>query len=626
MTDKNKLNTDKREVGAEILETLTNEKFMKYVLSGNYETYLITYRGDLAESLAKIDYADVFITERYFAIAYVKNGMLSQFLKDVPEIILIEPNYPYTLSELSIKDSGISYVINKGNLPLDGEGVIVGIIGTGIDYLNSRFINEAGESRIVAMWDQTILTGPFPIVLGFGTEYTKEDLTSIIRAKEANKLPNEPLPSSNEEGFDTAIAGIIGGRKLEGDDLFSSIAPKCEFAIVNLAPATESYLDYIGVEKDFKNVYPTSRIAVALRYLSYVQNKLKKPMVVYLPLGCNIGERNGGSILEQYIDIIGQKRDFCIVTNTGSEGHGETHNSGTINATGETNEIPLNVSENQKSLFLSLYTKDSDIVIVTIISPSGEPLVKIAMDQNLNLISNVVNNIQYTYGVQRTPGANISLNLMIRNLPAGIWKISLYGEYIYNGLFDIFLFQKELLQPGTRFVIPDPFTTLTTPCSSATTLVTSYYDNVRNIIAPSSGRGYPRSGAIKPTVTCEGIELLTTGVNNSLVNSSGAAMGGAILAGAIALIYQWGLVQGNNPRLFPVQIRNLLIASTVKLEDIIYPNEEWGFGRFCFEKLDMVLKAESRSNNEPGKEADSKNTTREYLYVNIPNDLLCRLK
>jgi len=64
----------------------------------------------------------------------------------------------------------------------------------------------------------------------------------------------------------------------------------------------------------------------------------------------------------------------------------------------------------------------------------------------------------------------------------------------------------------------------------------------------------------------------------------------------------------------------------VKLEDIIYPNEEWGFGRFCFEKLDMVLKAESRYNNEPGKEADSTNTTREYLYVNIPNDLLCRLK
>jgi len=260
------------------------------------------------------------------------------------------------------------------------------------------------------------------------------------------------------------------------------------------------------------------------------------------------------------------------------------------------------------------------------VSYKGEPIVEIVMNQDFQMQSNIVNNIQYDYLVQQIPGANISLDLNLRNLPAGIWKINLYGEYIFNGSYDISIFQKKLLKPNTRLITPDPYTTLSTPCSASSILVNSYYDNVRNIIAPKSGRGYPRTGAIKPTVTCEGFDLLTTGVDNSLVNSSGAAMAGAILTGAIALIYQWGLVQGNNPRLYPVQLRNILIASTVKQEDIIYPNEEWGFGKLSFEKLSTVLKTLSRNNNDPAQETNYNDNTKELLYVNIPSEMYYRLK
>jgi len=271
MINDNFINLNTREVGSENVGKFTKEKFNEYMLSGNYETYLVSYRGNLAESLSKLDYADAYITERFFAVVYLKNGMLGQFLKDVPEITLIEPNYPHTLSELSKNDKEVYTTISKGDLTFDGEGVIVGIIGTGIDYMNPRFITETGESRIITYWDQTLQSGPTPTVVVFGTEYTKDDITSIIKAQSVNNLSDKPMPSKDENGFGTALAGIIGGRNLGTNDIFSSIAPKCEFAIVNLERATESYLEFIGVDEDFKNVYLTSRLVAALRYLSFVQ-------------------------------------------------------------------------------------------------------------------------------------------------------------------------------------------------------------------------------------------------------------------------------------------------------------------------------------------------------------------
>jgi len=421
------LNTDKRELGIDNLNTLTKEKLSEYIFSKNYEPYLVIYIGNLAESVAKLDYAAVYITDRFFAIAFVKDGMLDQFVNDVPEIAFIEPNYPYTLSELSIGNIENYSVINKEGITLDGEGIIVGIIGTGIDYLNPRFITETGESRIVAFYDQTIQTGPSPEFEIIGTEYNKEYFNSLIKANESNNLPNEPLPSRDSKGFSTAIAGLIGGRTLASDGIFSSIAPKCEFAIVNLEPATEDYLKFIGVE-DYKEVYPSTRLLSALRYLYDVHYKLKKPMVVYLPLGCNIGERNGMSILEQFINLLGQKRGFSVVTNTGSEGLGLTHNSGHINATGDTSIVEVNIPEGQKTFYLSLYTRESDIIKVSIVSPKEETIVEIPMTLKFQLQDNIVNDIEYNYLVEKTPGANISLDIVLRNIPPGIWKIKLYGE------------------------------------------------------------------------------------------------------------------------------------------------------------------------------------------------------
>ena len=57
--------------------------------------------------------------------------------------------------------SGITQV-QRPPLSLTGQGVVICIIDTGIDYTNPAFLDENGNSRILAIWDQTIQEGTPP--------------------------------------------------------------------------------------------------------------------------------------------------------------------------------------------------------------------------------------------------------------------------------------------------------------------------------------------------------------------------------------------------------------------------------------------------------------------------------
>lgn len=621
----NFFNKTSRELGIEGINNLTPEKLNEFYLSGNYETYFVEYIGNIIDSLNKLDYANIFITGKFFGILFVEKGMLNQVLENVPEIINIEKNYPYTLSELILSIDNTNYnLVNKGEMTLEGEGVIVGIIGTGIDYLNPRFMTPEGDTRIVAIWDQTIQTGPHPTFFPYGTEYSQNNINTAIKSKVLGRDPYEVVSHKDDIGHGTAIAGIIGGRKLNVEDPFRSVAPKCDFAIVKLEEAREDTLELAGIKKGTKKVYQSTDISSAIGYLSDLQGSLKKPMVVYLPLGSNFGGRNGDTVLERYIDTFTQRRNFSVVMNTGNQGNGETHTSGIIENTGETKDILINVGENQENLSISIYTHRPDIVFISVISPTGQSIRRIPTptikEQNKYLIFEE-NGINIEYFAQEKLTGDISVDMLIRNTTPGIWKIRLSGEYVLSGRYDSWIPQKELLEKETKFLEPDPYITLLTPSTSINSVTTSYYNQIDNGVAPNSGRGFPRNGGIIPSMTIEGFNLLTLGLDKSFIIASGGAMAGAILAGAVSFIYQWGLVEGNNQNLYPPRVKNYLIAATEKDDERIYPNEEWGYGKFSFSKLNEVLNKSSQKLSSRKALKQSQDDAK-YLYINIPINML----
>ena len=86
-----------------------------------------------------------------------------------------------TLDMAAIQQAGIAAVQNIPGLELSGEGVLVGIIDTGINYLDPIFRNLDGSTRIQRILDQEEQSGTAPREIGYGSEYTKEQINHLIR-------------------------------------------------------------------------------------------------------------------------------------------------------------------------------------------------------------------------------------------------------------------------------------------------------------------------------------------------------------------------------------------------------------------------------------------------------------
>ena len=62
---------------------------------------------------------------------------------------------------------------------MTGEGVLVGVVDSGVDYFHPDFRNADGSSRILRLWDQNIQGNP-PQGYVTGTEYTKEEIDEAL--------------------------------------------------------------------------------------------------------------------------------------------------------------------------------------------------------------------------------------------------------------------------------------------------------------------------------------------------------------------------------------------------------------------------------------------------------------
>ncbi|SDK91482.1 Subtilase family protein [Clostridium cochlearium] len=231
-----------------------------------YNRYLIEYDGDIVNKMKDIDYADVFILDEDYAVLIVQDGKEEQIEKTLKEIVYIEMNYIFSLTDIDPKEtSHINEFHEYPYLNLTGRGVLVGILDTGIDYLNTEFINEDNTTRIERMWDQTDNKGPNPKGIPYGTEYYKADINNAIKSKLENKNPYDIVPLKDTIGHGTKMAGVIGakGKKPE----VKGAAPDCEFVVVKLRPMNEEEkIEQIGHNFIKDPLYDTVSITTAIKY------------------------------------------------------------------------------------------------------------------------------------------------------------------------------------------------------------------------------------------------------------------------------------------------------------------------------------------------------------------------
>lgn len=562
--------------------------------------FIIEYsKKEEIDEINKIPDTTAIPISEFYAVVHVPLKYLNELSKYAKEIIIYYNPPVYTLTALSpIEASGAPLFVDNPYLRLDGTDTLVAIIDTGIDYLNEEFMLEDDTTRIVRILDQTIegtnqKIDDSPI---FGMQYTENQINEAIKLYKQGGDPYTIVPSKDENGHGTMTAGIIGGRGRNPD--LRGAAPNCKFIIVKLKPLGKNSLEYSGVPGDLKYVYGEPEILLALRYLSLINTELKLPMVVYFPLGTNVGAHAGTGGVERDLEMTARKVGFIPVAGTGNEGDTQTHTEGKFENNNEAS-IEIKVGKNQKYLNLNVYFSKPDKVEVGIVSPSGEVLEKV--DIKLRKIKDykfiyegTIVSIYYLDPFLET-GEEVAV-FKFRDIREGIWTIRLYGERIIEGRYWSWLSQRELLDKDTKFITPTQTTTLTIPATSYGVISSADYNQNLNTTVASSGRGYTKDGRIKPDIASGGVNALVTKPGGGTTVATGSSVASSVLAGCCALMLQWAVIQKNDPGITLTTLITYIISGAKMREGDIYPNKEWGYGMLDIQNIFNALRSNKRIN------------------------------
>lgn len=459
-------------------------------------------------------------------------------------------------------------------LELDGTGVLLGFIGTGINYTSNSFRNSDGSTRIVEIWDQTIHTGQRPPDILYGSIYNQ---TLIDQALNSDN-PLSIVPSQDTIGNGTYLASVAAASENETGN-FRGVAPQATIAVVKLKEAKTYLKDFFAI-KDGVPAYQENDIMTAIRYLRDLADRLDMPLVICLGVGTSTGNHNNSSYLTQYIDeiSIGSR---CVIAGTGNEANGRHHFAGTFTGNEPYLDVEVRVENNSRGFWMELWGRAPDIYSIAVISPSGETLQRVPYRIDAGTDYRFVfeqTDISISY---RIIGENIgdSLILIRMTTPAdGIWTFRIYGTDLTYGQFHMWLPLGEFIEGQTYFLTSNPEMTLTEPSTSERAISVSAYDTQNNSIFLESGRGYTITDLIKPYFAAPGVAVPGINLRNNIIRRSGTGGSTALTAGASALIFQWTAVLENDPDFGILRLSTLLIRGADRNPNRTYPNREWGFG------------------------------------------------
>jgi len=537
--------------------------------TGRWEV-IVKYTGDLAAIGAALD-AEVEILSATYAIITLPHAQLRQ-LYQFPEIEYVE--LPKRLSLLlaeGLRQSCVTAVQNpRGNFRLNGAGVIVAIIDSGIDYTHPDFRNEDGSTRLLFYWDQTT-DGIPPAGFSGGTEYTQETINAALRGE----LPPEDVPATDYIGHGTAVAGVAAGNGRASGGRENGVAPQASLLVVRLGQhGSESF----------------ARTTELMRALSYVINKaqtLQMPVAVNISYGTNNGPHDGGSLFVSFINEMSLKWKTSIIVASGNEGRAGHHFAGRISQD-ETLDIEFITAPGLQSMFLTFWKNFADIFTFELIAPNGMSSGVIPYTRPLTVLGTQSVSVYISYGqpTHYNEDQEIFFQFQAREgaIPAGVWRLRVHGLRVVDGRFHIWLPTTEEVTENTAFLIPEVQTTLTLPSTSKNVISVGGYDGNMNSPAAFTGQGYTRNDVyIKPDIVAPAVDVLTTIPGGGYGTATGTSIAAPFVTGSAALVMEWGIVRGTDPFLYGQRLKAFLKHGALREPDVAYPNHVWGFGRLCLQ-------------------------------------------
>jgi subtilisin family serine protease len=445
---------------------------------------------------------------------------------------------------------------------LTGNGVIVGVVDTGIDPNHPDF-----KGRILRIWDQTV-AGPGVPDGRFGLELTGSAITA----------------SRDSEGHGSHVSGIAAGA----DSATGGVAAEA---------------DILFVKTDFNNAH----IANGVSYIFRVAREMGRPAVINLSLGSHFDAHDGSDDLSQFIDQeSGAGRVVCCAA--GNEGEDNIHCQVSLAATG-TRAVRFAIPEGSPGAVLSGWYPAAAALEVSVQGPNGQqaPFQSVIAAGNHSRSTR----IGQTRVVIATPGTDPvngdnHFEIQITGVSAGAgpnpgtWKLLVRTAAAQAGNLDVWASDFEAgstihfldaVRADVKVGSPGAAAEAVTVGAFTTRTEWTDIDGKQHQfgfkledLAPFSSPGPLRNGRQKPDVTAPGavIESALSADSNpervfvvttSMRMDLGTSMATPFITGLVALLLQ------RNPSLNPGEVKALLKnASRIPDQKPGTFQNGWGFG------------------------------------------------
>jgi subtilisin family serine protease len=454
---------------------------------------------------------------------------------------------------------------------LNGHGVVIGIVDTGIDPNHPAF-----AARILRIWDQT-MSGPGVAEGGYGLELTGPTLTA----------------SRDKDGHGTHVAGIAAGS----DQRFGGVAPGAHI---------------VFVKTDFQDAH----IADGIRYIFRVARELDQPAVVNLSVGGHWDAHDGTDPLAQIVTSeSGAGRIVCCAA--GNEGNDNIHGQ-TMLAPNQSRTMRFHLpNRSLRTGFLNGWYPGAASLEVSVSTPGGfvtppQPVINTGSATKLYHLPDARVRVTTT----RPDPANGDHHFLVQvsgpaagtKAKGGTWRLILHNTSATEARVDIWAIDDE---EGTEVTFTgvskqDSMKIGSPGCSSAAVTVAAFttknewvdingdgriVTDKLNDIADFSSEGPLRNNQPKPDVTAPGGMIVSALSRDSKQEKpdmidllhlveGGTSMATPFIVGTIALLLQ------RNPQLDPAGVKNLLhAASKVPHQAAGAFDPKWGFGLIDAQRL-----------------------------------------
>lgn len=491
-----------------------------------------------------------------------------------------------------------------------GEGVLVCIIDTGIDWTHPDFCDPQNPSRsqIYAIWDQTLEpigseSSPSEDGCNYGVEYFQSDINNELDGSPANFIR-----TTDTDGHGTHVAGTAAGNGASlTNQRFKGMAPEATLLIIRAGESS----------------FPTTNIIDALNYALQKAQHLGLPIVVSMSIGTYSGPHDGSDPKSEAIN------EFCmsdngrvVVVSAGNDGNASRHISGTLSGNSSENiyfivpEYTPETGTSNDDWWFECWFNDDNAISAQLRSPNGH-----VVNQNL-AGSNSVESNDGAFGINNYTSVSNSDRYVSGYIwdetedktPAqGNWRLRLTNPLSNSRTFHLWITNEDIGE-DSEITLQNADSNYSLSNTAKEAIVVANwahrwrwlsssgesiwlgsalgYDD----IASSSSVGPTRDNRMKPDLAAPG-RMMGSCVSKDASYSeshlisgelhaykSGTSMSTPVVAGGVALLLQkW-------PELTHEDIKDIILNETDTDEYTGFVwNKYWGYGKFnIFESMSAL--------------------------------------